>query len=104
MDCRRGACAGVPGAMKIAIVLGPFQSLPPVGMGAVEKVWHELAQAFAGAGHDVLLVGKRNNAIVDSGLAKVRVLPLRGYTASASLWRNLAMDFFYSIQVGRRLW
>lgn len=105
MDLRRRPGAEVSAALKIAIVLGPFQPLPPAGFGAVEKVWHDLAHAFASAGHEVLLAGKTGKAGhgQTTERAGLRVLPLDGYEASASLYRNLALDFLYSLEVGRRL-
>ena len=43
--------------MRITIVLGPFKPPPPAPSGAIEKVWWQLAQVFAGRGHDVVVVG-----------------------------------------------
>ena len=44
--------------LKIAIVLGPFLSLPPNPSGAVERIWEDLAFCFAKRGHYTKLVGK----------------------------------------------
>jgi glycosyltransferase involved in cell wall biosynthesis len=88
--------------VKISIVLGPFHPLPPEGIGAVEKVWYELARSFADAGHSVSLIGKsRGNSSQDSN--GVRIVPLRGYTASGRLWRDLVTDFLYALEVYRRI-
>lgn len=77
--------------------------MPPAGIGAVEKVWHELAQAFAKAGHEVLLAGKVADGAVPAHTACMRILPMRGYEATASIVCNLAKDLLYSVQVARRL-
>lgn len=89
--------------MKITIVLGPFQPLPPVGFGAVEKVWYEFAEVFARLGHAVVLIGKGEANAELSGTSGVRILPLRGYSASSRLWLNLLMDFLYAVEVRRRV-
>jgi len=102
VDFGQRSGAPVPAVVKIAIVLGPFHQLPPTGIGAVEKVWNELAQAISKAGHEVLLVGKAAKVPVGGG-AGLRTMPLKGYTASASIFLNLAMDFLYSLEVNRRL-
>jgi glycosyltransferase involved in cell wall biosynthesis len=89
--------------LKIAIALGPFQPMPPEGIGAVEKVWHDLAQGFAKAGHDVMLIGKSGGSPSPIRPIGVRVTRMRGFEASASLYRNLAKDLLYSIEVGWRI-
>ena len=85
--------------MKIAIVLGPFQSMPPEGMGAVEKVWSELAAAFAGKGHHVTLIGKGASRPRDSEGAGVDVVALDGSCASGVLPVDLAKDLAYAARV-----
>lgn len=89
--------------MKITVVMGPFQPLPPAGFGAVEKVWHELAKAFARLGHAVVLIGKGETGGAHSGNNGVVILPLSGYSASSQLWLNLLKDFLYAVEVWRRI-
>lgn len=89
--------------MKISIVLGPFQPMPPEGFGAVEKVWYELAGAFTQLGHAVILVGKSGGATEHAEAKGFRVVPLRGYAASNRLWLNLLLDFLYAFEVRRRI-
>lgn len=90
--------------MKITIVLGPFQPLPPAGYGAVEKVWHEFAQAFVRLGHAVVLIGKSGSpGDSPANACGVRIVPLRGFSATGRLWKNLLKDFFYSLDVRRRI-
>lgn len=90
-------------ALKIAIVLGPFQPMPPEGIGAVEKVWHDLSGVFARAGHDVLLIGKSGGRPSPIRPPGVRVMRMRGFEASACIYLNLAKDLLYSIAVGWRI-
>lgn len=90
--------------MKITIVLGPFQPLPPVGFGAVEKVWYEFAQAFARLGHEVVVMGKTSSA--GDGLSNVfgiQIVPFRGFSATGRIWKDLVKDFLYAIQITRRI-
>jgi glycosyltransferase involved in cell wall biosynthesis len=42
--------------MKITIVGGPFLPMPPAPCGAVERVWHGLAEEFARKGHKVTVL------------------------------------------------
>src|SRR2546423_15665728 len=80
LDRGIGSAAGIDPALKIRIALGPFQPLPPGGMGAVEKVWHELAGEFARRGHAVTLVGKASRGASMPG--GVRLIALRGFLAT----------------------
>ncbi len=88
--------------MKITIVLGPFQPLPPVGIGAVEKVWCELAEEFSRRGHRVTLVGK-HHAQQHGGTEQVNVISLRGYGVTGWLPMNLAKDLLYAIEVAIKI-
>jgi glycosyltransferase involved in cell wall biosynthesis len=74
-----------------------------VGFGAVEKVWYEFAEVFARLGHAVVLIGKGEANAEVPGTSGVRILPLRGYSASNHLSLNLLKDFLYSIEVRRRI-
>jgi glycosyltransferase involved in cell wall biosynthesis len=87
--------------LKVTLVLGPFQPMPPVGMGAVEKVWWELSREFARRGAQVTIVGKDGGGVPPA--EGVRVVTLKGFTATGVLWRDLAKDFAYAIQVTRRV-
>ena len=90
--------------MRITIVLGPFQALPPHGYGAVEKIWYEFARMFSQLGHQVVVIGKSaaetTNPLPVRG---IRIVPLRGYTVTARLWANLLLDLCYSLQVRRTI-
>lgn len=90
--------------MNITIVLGPFYAMPPDGCGAVEKVWYELASAFARQGHAVTVIGKAERPHASSPCGgPMRVIGLRGYAATGNIWLDLVKDFRYGLQVRRRL-
>lgn len=86
--------------MKISIVLGPFQPIPPEGFGAVEKVWCELGRAFATRGHEVTIIGR--GAPGRFGMEDrdgVRVRALRGFDASGRIALDLMKDFLYALRI-----
>ena len=42
--------------MQVTVITSPFGSLPPVAVGAVEKLFHQLAGEWAKNGHHVSFV------------------------------------------------
>ncbi len=85
--------------MKISIVLGPFQPMPPVGFGAVEKVWWDLGHAFAAKGHEVTIIGRDRRTQRTETAQGVTIVPLRGFDASGRLVPDLLKDFLYALRV-----
>jgi glycosyltransferase involved in cell wall biosynthesis len=86
--------------LKITIVLGPFQPLPPAGFGAVEKVWVELARAFVQRGHAVTIIGRSGSG--DRGMTErqgMRIIYLRGFDASGRIAIDLLKDFLYALHI-----
>ena len=91
-------------ALKITIVLGPFQALPPVGYGAVEKVWYEFAKEFSSLGHSVILIGKCETVEdISRDSSGVQIVPLRGFSATGRLWVDLLKDFLYALDVRQQI-
>jgi len=88
--------------MRIAVVLGPYQPVPPIGFGAVEKVWCELGRAFAAKGHEVTILG-RGPSGPDQVRQGVRFRFLCGFDASGHITWDLCRDFLYALRVLRRL-
>ena len=86
--------------LKITIVLGPFQPLPPGGFGAVEKIWVELARAFAVRGHDVCVIGRggsgRDDYVDAPGL---RIIETPGSNATGRLILDLFKDLLYALRI-----
>lgn len=90
--------------MRISVVLGGFFPVPAVQGGAVEKIWHALAIAFAARGHQVTLVtrrypGMRNDETV-GGVRYLR-LPSRDRPASAVIYR--LFDLLFALRVAAAL-
>lgn len=87
--------------MKIAIITGPFLSIPPAPCGAVERIWQNLAIEFQKAGHEVVILCKDH-----PGLDGVDHLPLtrvRGFQPTGSSRWNLPLDFIYTLNCYRSL-
>lgn len=51
--------------MNITIVQGPYQPVPPITGGAVEKLWFDLGREFARRGHTVHHVSRRFPGLPD---------------------------------------
>lgn len=86
--------------MKITILLGPFQPLPPAGFGAVEKVWCDLGRAFASKGHEVTIIGRGDPNIQRAEERKgLRFLALRGFDASGRIALDLVQDLLYALRI-----
>lgn len=90
--------------MKIAIITSPFCELPPDAIGAVERLWADVAAEFAKLGHSVELLGKRGRTILPSEERLHRTY-VRGYKRTSSVYTDIILDFFYSFwalwRVGR---
>lgn len=83
--------------MQITIVSGFFLPVPPVGGGATEKSWHNLAKEFAAQGHEVTIVSRRWRDFPNEETREgIRHLRLPGWDHQSSLLRNLALDFWWS--------
>jgi glycosyltransferase involved in cell wall biosynthesis len=87
--------------LRIAIVLGPFHAPPPAGYGAVEKVWWQLAGAFARAGHAVHVVAKGRGA--GASPPEFGVTWMRGASATGHIPVDLAKDLAYALRAARAL-
>jgi glycosyltransferase involved in cell wall biosynthesis len=86
--------------MRITIITGPFQPLPPGPAGAVEKLWLDLAHEFAVRGHRVTMLSKEEEGepTISGGAAEVVRIGVPGFRRSRSLAVNLARDFVYSLR------
>jgi len=85
--------------MDIAIVTGPFLSVPPAPCGAVERIWFDLAKEFAARGHRVAILASGAEAMPRreerDGVRIDRALRLRSTKRIAV---NLAKDAAYSLR------
>jgi glycosyltransferase involved in cell wall biosynthesis len=90
--------------MKINIILSAFGCIPPVGIGAVERLWYDLAREFVRQGHQVTLMAKANNPTQrDEVRDGLHILYSHGYARTRSRWSDLWMDAFYSWRSLRRM-
>ncbi len=86
--------------MKITIVMGFFLPVPPVAGGATEKSWHRLALEFARHGHEVTVISRRWPGWPDHEIKDgVTHLRMQGFAHTKKLWRNLMLDFVWSLRV-----
>lgn len=79
--------------MKITVITSPFGGLPPVAVGAVEKLFHQLAGEWVRNGHRVSFIcaGGGDNP-------KIEYVRLRKYERTGSTKTDLIWDFIYSIK------
>lgn len=79
--------------MKITVITSPFGALPPVAIGAVEKLFYSLAGAWIERGHEVCFIcaGGGNNESINH-------IRLKRYVRSRSTKKDLIWDFIYSIK------
>ena len=83
--------------MKIAIITSPFGELPPDALGAVERLWADIAVVLVELGHSVQLLGKRGKTILSSEGNLCRTY-IRGYRRTRSVYLDIFLDFFYSVR------
>lgn len=85
--------------MRITIVIGPFFPMPPDATGAIEKVWHALAGAFADRGHAVTVLAPRGETTTrDETVGGVAYRRMPRYSRTGSTRRDLAKDLAYSLR------
>ncbi|MCX6585597.1 MAG: glycosyltransferase family 4 protein [Acidobacteria bacterium] len=89
--------------MKIAIVLGPFMSIPPENSGAVEKVWSSFAEKFVALGHEVTLFAKRPCRREVQSVIPGHVVWIPGFERSRIIAWDIVRDFVYSCRVLARM-
>lgn len=83
--------------MKITIITGPFGCVPPNGLGAVEKLWYDLALEFKKKGCNVTVVSKRPDS-GDFFENEINQVYIKGYKRNKSIYVDLFFDFLYSIK------
>ncbi len=81
--------------MRIAIVTGPFLSVPPAKCGAVERIWFDLAGIMAKQGHQVTLYacGERMKKSPQSCFSIYRSTNMR---STKNIYINILKDILYS--------
>lgn len=90
--------------MRITIVTGPFFSVPPAPCGAVERLWFDMGQRFAAAGHTVTLLCRAWPGLpAEEIVGGVQVIRRSHYQQTTQLKLALIKDLFYSLAMVRRL-
>ncbi|MBX3730415.1 MAG: glycosyltransferase family 4 protein [Candidatus Sumerlaeia bacterium] len=90
--------------MRISILTGPFFSIPPAPCGAVERIWWDIARAFAAQGHDVRLFCRAAHEVpARATVDGVAVQSLTAWRGTSSLAVNLLKDAAYAADAVRRL-
>lgn len=80
--------------------MGPFGYIPPKGIGAIEKLWYDLALEFSKKGHSVDILSKKPKGIqvTDKKEEMIRRIYISGYNRGVHLAKDLFFDFIYSIK------
>lgn len=78
--------------MHIAVITSPFGALPPLAIGAVEKIFSQLAEEWANMGHSVtfLCAGGGDNLAIS-------YVRLHRFNRTGKTFLDLIPDFFYSL-------
>lgn len=90
--------------MRINILTGAFIPLPPVGCGAVERVWHGLAPLFAAQGHAVTFYARAHpSQAADETIEGVRFVRQGRFAQTGIRAVNLVKDLLYALRMLRIL-
>ena len=91
--------------MQIVIIMGPFGYIPPKGIGAIEKLWYDLALEFIKKGHGVEIISKKpvGFQVSDTGNEDIEHIYIPGYRSGAHLAKDLFFDFIYSFNALRKV-
>jgi glycosyltransferase involved in cell wall biosynthesis len=86
--------------MRITIVTGPFQPLPPAGCGAVERIWQNMAIYFATQNHKVTLLSRGHvTQKSDEALDGVRYMRRAQFVQTGRIAWDLAKDLAYTLRM-----
>ena len=80
--------------------MGPFGYIPPKGIGAIEKLWYDLALEFTKKGHPVEIVSKKPKGpqVANKREEMLKRIYISGYCRSAYFIKDLLFDFIYSFK------
>ena len=86
--------------MRITIVTGPFYPVPPAPCGAVERLWQNLAEQFAAAGHEVTVLCRHwPGQVKNETVAGVRYVRRMHLSHTRSIHWDLVQDLFFSLRM-----
>jgi glycosyltransferase involved in cell wall biosynthesis len=90
--------------MRITIITGPWLPVPALKGGSVPRMWDGLAEQFAAAGHEVIVVARRYPGQPLNELRKgVTYRRMGGASQSRSVYLDIVKDFLYAMTVLPRL-
>jgi len=90
--------------VRITIVIGPYNPIPTVLGGAVERVHQTLSQEFVRRGHEVTIVSRQYGDFPEQEMiAGVRYLRVPSYDAPTSKILYRVYDLIYSRRVAKML-
>jgi glycosyltransferase involved in cell wall biosynthesis len=91
--------------MRITVVTGPFDSLPPAGCGAAERIWARLGTVFAAQDHSVTMVcrGESGRSSVDQLGPAIRQIHGPRLDRSRRRLLNLVQELGYTLRILPRL-
>ncbi len=78
--------------VKVAILTSHAQALPPQAIGAVEKLYYDLAQVWCDAGCQVTFYSVKGG---EQG--KNRIIRMKGFKGSGNIYLEILKDFLYSL-------
>jgi len=87
------------------MITGPFGSIPPNTIGAVERVWYNVACSMVQQGHKVFFISKKYNELDRNGINKdgIYVDYIRGFKSKKHIIQTVFFDFFYSVKALRKM-
>lgn len=83
--------------MKISIITSPFGTIPPTGIGAVEKLWYDLSIEFNKLGYETKIYCKKDEIINKRGKNE-KIIEISGYKRKGNLFLELFLDFIFTIK------
>jgi glycosyltransferase involved in cell wall biosynthesis len=90
--------------MRITILGGPFLPMPPAPCGAIERVWHGLAEEFVRRGHAVTVLCRAHpTQRPDETIRGVRYVRRTSWHSGGRLGVNLLKDLAYSLRMAALL-
>lgn len=87
--------------MKITIILGAFDNIPPYTTGAVQKLWFDLGVDFAQKGHEVNFICKNhkfNKQVYKLESQNIKIIYTTGYKRTNRLKIDTIKDFCFSLK------
>lgn len=90
--------------MNISIITSAFGTIPPHGIGAVEKLWYDLGVEFAKQGHHVTFYSKKPDDVnAREDVPNLKVEYIKGYRRTKNRYTDIIWDVAYSLKALSRM-